>query len=258
MTSRCASHAGDSPTVTVATARHVPRASVGRLDPHEDLAGHAGVLARRRVGQLERKPEGGRELPCDPHDAHGIWAIGSDGELEDHVVETEGDADVVPERERGVERQDATVVGAEPELTSRAQHAVRYDAADLAPLEREAAWKGRARGGVRHDHARHDVGSAAHHPGGAAAEVDVDQRQLVGVRMRRDVEHPADDDTADLAPGLLDCLDLEPELVQRRDDLVGRRRDRRELPDPRKGRTHQYWARNRTSPSKNVLISSMS
>ena len=68
-----------------------------------------------------------------------------------------------------------------------------------------------------------DVAGAAHDPRLPAAEVDVDQREPVGVRMRDDVEHLGRDDAADLAPGLLDRLDLEAELVERGHELVDRR-----------------------------------
>ena len=43
----------------------------------------------------------------------------------------------------------------------------------------------------------------------------------------------------DLAARLLDALDLEPELVQRGDDLVDRRVDGREVADPGQRRAHQ-------------------
>ena len=89
------------------------------------------------------------------------------------------------------------------------------------------------------------------------AEVDVGEADLVGVRVRQHVEDARRDHTADLAAGLLDGFDLEAELIQRGHDLGHRRGDRREVADPGEGCEHQYCARNRTSSSKNVLISSM-
>ena len=92
---------------------------------------------------------------------------------------------------------------------------------------------------VRDDVARSHVLGAAHDPGGVAPEVDVDECQLVGLRMLHDVEHPCRDHSTHVAAGLVDALDLQADLVERRDQLVGRGLGRRELPDPGQRRAHQ-------------------
>jgi hypothetical protein len=56
--------------------------------------------------------------------------------------------------------------------------------------------------------------------------------------MLHDIEHAGGDDTANLTPGLLDTLDLQPDLIERGDQRVRRGVDGRELPDPGQGSFH--------------------
>ncbi len=101
----------------------------------------------------------------------------------------------------------------------------------------------------RHDHAGLDVRRAADNAQLPVAEVDVGEPDAVGVGMRHDVEDLRDDHAVDLAPRLVDLLDLEAELVQRVGDVGRRGLDRRELADPRQRGPHQNCLRKRTSPS---------
>ena len=64
------------------------------------------------------------------------------------------------------------------------------------------------------------------------AGVDVGEPDAIGIGMREDVEDPRDDHAADLAAGLVDALDLEPELVERVGDVADRSLDRREIANP--------------------------
>ena len=66
-------------------------------------------------------------------------------------------------------------------LAAPQEHAGPQLTRQLPTLQREAPGQRRSGRVVRHAHARHHVGGAAHHAAGAGAEVDVDQRQLVGV-----------------------------------------------------------------------------
>ena len=198
----------------------------------------------------------GGQLAGHAHDAHRVGPVGRDRQVEDDVVEAEDRANVFSHLAAGVEAHDPRVIVAQPELACREQHAVGHLAAYLAAFEREPAGERRAGGRIRREHPCDDVGRAAHHPRLPGTEVDVDERQLVGVGMLHHVEHLADDDAGDLLAGLLDALDFQAELVQGRDQLGHRRVDRRELADPGQRRAHQYCARKRASLSKNVLISS--
>ena len=90
----------------------------------------------------------------------------------------------------------------------------------------------------RHDHARFDVGRAAHDAHRAVARVDIGEPDAVGIGVRQDLEDARDHHAADLAAGLVDALDLEAELVQRVGDVGDRRLDRREVANPRERCAH--------------------
>jgi hypothetical protein len=216
--------------------------------------------------------------------AHRVGPVGGDREVEDDVVESEDATHVGPELDALVEAEDAAVVVTEAELLGGAEHAVGHDAADLAPLQHEAPRQRGARTGIGHDHARHHVGGTAHDAGLTAAGVDVDELELVGVGVLLDPEHPRDPHTGDLGARLFHALHLEAELVERGHEVGHGRVDRQrgEVADPGEGHQHvhtpsmvdcvaqsrsseqcstsspQYCARKRVSPSKKVLISSMS
>jgi hypothetical protein len=75
-------------------------------------------------------------------------------------------------------------------------------------------------------------------PFGVGPGGDVDEGQLVGVGMRLDAQDLRHDHARDLAARLRDALDLEPELVERRDDLVDRRIEVDEVANPGERREH--------------------
>jgi hypothetical protein len=83
-----------------------------------------------------------------------------------------------------VERHDARVIGAEPELARRAEHAVRGFAADLPLVEFHAARQraAGARKGVERPH-RDDRGAADHVEDLTAAVVDLRDPERVRVGM---------------------------------------------------------------------------
>ena len=113
------------------------------------------------------------------------------------------------------------------------------------------------------DHPGMDVRRTAHDAQLAVTEVDVGQTDPVGIGMRYDVEDLGDDDAVDVAPGLVDLLDFEAELVQRVRDVGRCGIDRRELTDPGERGAHEVTSvlriggRKRTSPSQTFLTWSM-
>ena len=239
-TSRRFIQSGDSPIVTPATIAtnrgQRSGASTTTVAPRSSATVGPGIGRRhRRAAATEVRGE----LARDADDAHRVGAVGRDREVEHDVVETEHLAHVGAERGVGRQLEDAGVVVAEAELAGRAQHALRHLAADLAALDLEVAGQVRADPGERHDHARLDVGRAAHHAHRAVARVDVGEPDAVGVGVRHDLEDARDDDAADLAAGLVDRLDLEAELVQRVGDVSDRRLDGREVANPRERCAHR-------------------
>ena len=93
-------------------------------------------------------------------------------------------------------------------------------AADLAALEREAAGERRARRRVRHHHARRRRWARRTRPAvWPAPKSTSTSDSLSASGCVVDLEHLRRDDAGDLLARLLDALDLEAELVQRRDDV---------------------------------------
>ncbi len=173
----------------------VPGAALVVVDHDGDIAGDVAPDRSVGFGQVEGQRKMGGELTSHTGDAHRVGPIGRDREVEDDILETEHPAHVGAELGGVVEAEDAAVVVAEAELLGGAEHAVGHHATDLAALEHEATsirpGQRGARTGVGHDHARHHVRRAAHDAGLAAAGVDVDQLQLVGVGVLLDAEHRA-------------------------------------------------------------------
>jgi hypothetical protein len=198
----------------------------------EARRGVALVAGRRRLGNREREAEVGREVAGDADDAHRVRPVGGDREIEDDVVQAEDPAHVGAEHGAGIQRQDAGVVLPQAQLLGGTEHAVGDLAPDLAALEREPARQRGPGRGERHDHARGDVGRATHDARLPRAEVDVRELELVGVGVRQDGEDPRGDDAGDVAPGLIDRLDLEPEVRERVGDLGDRGVEGREVADP--------------------------
>ena len=166
------------------------------------------------------------ELAGHADDAHRVGPVGRDGEVEDHVVETEHLAHVAAELGGGVETEDAAVVVAEAELLGRAEHAVAHLAADLAAFEREAAraaWRPTARTGTTMPATTLGAPHTTRVTPSPVVMSTSDSLSAFG--CGHDLEHLRGDDAGDLLAGLLDALDLEAELVER-GDHVGDRRGR--------------------------------
>ena len=197
LTSRCAIHDGDGPIVTSRDPTEVAGTAVGRVDADRDVGADRGVRGSVGFGDLEREPEVCGDFARDAHDAHGVGSVRGDRQVEDHVVEPEQTAHVSAGLGGGVEVDDPLVIVAEAELVGSEEHAVGGDAPDRPAFEDpERLREMRAGRGVRDDVAGGDVLRAAHDPGRAISEVDIDEGQLVGLGMLHDIDdarrdHPA-------------------------------------------------------------------
>src|SRR2546422_226801 len=157
-------------------ARREPMAQVRRLDAHarERSRGLTRLLQRDRR-QAEARAGECRQLARDAHDGEAVGPIRGDLDLEHVVVEAER-RDQVSAGPGAVEKQDSRLVLlADPELTLRAEHALRLGAVDLRGGDPAAACQDGA--GGREGGAGADLGvrRAAHHgvaltPGAHAAQ----------------------------------------------------------------------------------------
>jgi hypothetical protein len=125
------------------------------------------------------------------------------------------------------------VVGAQADLTGRAEHAVGPLAAHLAAADLHAARHGRADRGQRDQVA----GLHVERPAGdlqrlAVTPVDVDEVDLVGVGVGPGGEHPGDDDAAEALAQHVERLDGQPEVGQALAQVGRVALDRREVTEP--------------------------
>src|SRR6185436_19541038 len=169
------------------------------------------------------------------------------------VVEAERGAHGRARLGRPGQDPDALVLVGELELALRADHALALEAADLRLLELEPAGELDAR--ERHGYVlpARDVARAAHDldelPLAARADVDLAERQLVGVRVAAVLDHVADDDVREPGREGLDALDLGRVDRQVVRDLL--RREAGEIDvtsEPAVGDVHRASSLTRTAP----------
>ena len=188
--SRCAIHAGDSPIVTPPPDRGSAGSRSGASTTTVmSSASPAASAVGSGSGTSSGSPKCAARSRATPDDRHRVGPVRRDREVEHDLVEAEHVADVGAELGVGVEARGSRRGRrrARARVPSTACRRTRL-AADLAPLEREPAGQRRARRRVRHDHPGDDVRRAAHDGRGAGAEVDVDELELVGVRMLAHLE----------------------------------------------------------------------
>ena len=169
--------------------------------------------------------EDGADLARDPGDRQAVGPVRRDLELEDRVrkpgVLGEGHAHG---RIGGQDHQPFVVV-AEPQLTRRAVHAARLDAAQLGLLDGHAVGQRRADERDRHLVAGLEVLRAAHDLQRLlAADVDLGDPELVGLGVLRLLDDLTDDDVVERSTGTLGGLDGRAGQVEPIDEF--RQRDR--------------------------------
>ena len=152
------------------------------------------------------------------------------------------------------EHHDPRVVVAEPDLVLGEDHPARGLAAKLALVERLVEDRQERAGKRDRDRrARLEVPGAAHDlPRVALPHVDLADAQPVGVRVRLDLEHAADEEAAEVAvdvghADVEDALDLRCRREQPFGDLARGRIDRDVLAEPGERDAHQNCPRSRGS-----------
>ncbi|MNU38697.1 hypothetical protein D3C71_273740 [compost metagenome] len=123
-----------------------------------------------------------------------VGAIGRQLEREQRVVQVQRFADGLAGDHVHRQFQQARVVLRQAQLAGRTQHAGRLHAAHLGHPDLHAAGQFRAHAGQRHLQAGGGVGRAAHDlQAFAGTVVDLADAQLVGVRVRSDIDDMAHD-----------------------------------------------------------------
>ncbi len=166
-----------------------------------------------------------------------------------HVQHLVADREDVDERRAGLgaveQEHDPRVLIAEADLVLGEDHPARGLTAELALVERLREDR-QVRAGQRDGNRRADleVPRPAHDlPRVALPHVDLAHAQPIGVRVRVDTEHAADEEAAEVAvdvghADVDDALDLERRDRESLGDLVGRRVDGDVLAEPGDWRAH--------------------
>ncbi|MNQ93716.1 hypothetical protein D3C85_1091970 [compost metagenome] len=159
---------------------------------------------------LQRAGAGGGQVAGDAGDAQPVGAVRRHLEVDDRLgAEQAGDRG--PDRDLGRQLLNAVALVSQLQLRSRAQHAVRDDAAHrlLDQGHAQARHIG-ADGGVDGGQARTRVRGAADDLLQAVDGLDLADLQTVGVRMPRRREDPGHGEGGQYGDGVVDLLDLQP------------------------------------------------
>ncbi|MCY1006056.1 hypothetical protein OV079_10885 [Nannocystis pusilla] len=266
-----------------------PQADAVQADPHpqrrwlnghalEDIPEIAPAQLRRRdrhqprgvrrlgpvdVRRPQRQPELGADVAGHADVPERVGTVRRHAQLEDRVDDPGHAVDQAVARAPVLrQHEDPAVVGADLELGLGADHALRRHAAQLAGRDRQAAREDRADRRERHLAAeRREVAGAAHDLDDTCPIEQLDDRQLVGLRVRRLAADLADHDRAHALAHGVDGLDLEAQAGEQagvsRGLALGRpgreRRFERALgehfTEPLVRDLHGNCSRNRTSPS---------
>ncbi|CUJ54402.1 Uncharacterised protein [Achromobacter xylosoxidans] len=167
-------------------------AQVRRLDPDRTQLvqshGHGlgGRHRQRRAGQRGH-------FARHAQDRQAVGAVGRHLQREERVVQVQRFADRLARRHIGRQLQQAGMVLRQAQFARRAQHARRLHAAHLGHADLHAAGQFRADAGQRHLQAGGRVGRAADDlQQRAGAVIDLADAQLVGVRVRGDLDDVRD------------------------------------------------------------------
>ena len=213
-------------------ATDVARAVRRRFEPDGDRI--VGLRRHRIVcGARHRAPGERAHLPGDACDSEAVAAVRRQLDVDRDIFELELVTQIPADRRVARELHDAVLLHAQPELTGRAQHALRFLAPDPASSHLDAAGQARPGEGERRAHARAHVGGPAHHgkqlPG---ARVDPAQAEPVRARMASDLDHVGDHDSPKPARDGLDAVDLEAGAGEPGGELAGGQRRVHPLPQP--------------------------
>ena len=201
-------------------------------------------LAAEQRGHLAREPDH-REQVDAVHRRRHVEHLVADRQ---HVDERRARLEAVRQH------HDPGVVVAEADLVLGEDHPARGLAAELALVERLVEDR-QKRTGQRNRDRRAGLevpGAADDLPRVALPHVDLADAQPVGVRVRVDLEHAADEEAADVAVDVRHAhvdhaLDLERRDREPVRDLLGGRVDGDVLAEPRERGAHQNCPRSRGS-----------
>ena len=192
---------GDAPEI-------VSRTQILGLDPEPEVVGRLPSCLESWFRDPVVRPKDGGEFPGNPDHAPQIRPVRGNVDVEHGLPDGEVVGDGTPHLVGIVEQQYPPVVGGDAELALAHHHPVGCEAAqlrlsELRPVGHHAAWKhdGHAGAGVRVRGAGHDLDLPA-------PEVDLGDKEPVGVGMRPELDHLAHHDLAVDHAEAVDAVDL--------------------------------------------------
>ena len=135
----------------------------------------------------------GRHLPGQAQDAQAVGAVGGDGHFQDRVRQLQGLGQVPAQRQVLGNLHQTHMIGRQPQLVFRQEHAFGEDAPELGGLELLAAGQDGPGGRKGIENPGRHVGGAAHHPIGLAAGGHLRHLQPVRLGVAFHVQDPAHD-----------------------------------------------------------------
>ncbi|KAG1647761.1 hypothetical protein GQR58_030342 [Nymphon striatum] len=167
----------------------------------------------------------GSQVASNTGDRHGVGTVGVDLEVPQHIF---GDAECVVDRSAECsvgltsEQHDAVAVVAKADFAGRAAHAVGHFAAHLALGDFHAVGHSGADGGERDQIADgHVERAAAHLQRLPVASIDLNNLNLVGIRMWRQVQDLGQHNAVETLTGDGHLFDRKPKRAQRLAELYG-------------------------------------
>ena len=183
-----------------------------------------------------------RGLARDAQHGEAIAAVRRDLDLQ-RAAGRQNAGERRPHRALGAQNENALVLVAQPQFALRADHPGGLDAAydrrrQLHRLARFAVGEDGADAGERDLLSGGEVRRAAHDRLRGVSGVHVREAQAVGVRMRADVRHQADDDVRPARAGAGVVGRLQPRDSEPAGQFVRGRPQRNALGEPRKRNSH--------------------
>ena len=201
-----------------------PAQHPGAGQRHLDRPIHRTRAMALHLGRRERHQRaqpGRRQIPRHATHRKRIAAVRRHGNLDHRIIQP---------RPLGIghahgcgliQFHDPRMVLAQPHLPVRQQHPGTFHTADLAHLQRDR--RARNVAARRREHALHAgarIRRPAHHGDDAVAGVHLARPQPIGIRVLHRFHHMRHHERRQRRPAILHALQLQPDIGQRRGDLI--------------------------------------
>ena len=198
------------------------------------------------------------DFPGQAADTQRIAAVRRQVDVDDHVVQTQGHAEIGSAFKAGVEFQDSVGVGVEAEFPCAQQHPFGDDATQFGSVDHGAIGEDGAHSGKRAQQSRDDVRRPADDGRRTRSIVHLADRQPGGVGMRFHRRDLGDDNAGKLPGDAVRAVNFQPGVGELIAQFRCGDRDRHPFLEPLLAVFHANWSRKRSSLSNSRRMSSIS